>query len=395
MEGRNKTGIAFFEGNSWFHRVKILQEDGTVKYSKRGGFSTASEAGESYRKYEEEFKKKCRAYQMANSINREIGFKDYLVYWFEEVYSERIENTTRMVGVYTLYHLILPHMEQDIKLRYVNVEYLDVLLAAAAKASASAGNKCREFLNMALKDAVAQGYIKGNPAPGTKPYKRIKPHVIILSKEKLKVLLAAASHSAWYLEILLAVFCGLRKGEIGGLKYSDFDVENHTVSIQRQITSNPVIPKGQSKIEQYQVVEKEPKTENSYRTIRVPDIVIRELVIRKEQVERRKSKLGRSYFDGGYISCQENGVPHSVTSFNTALSKLCERNALPHVTVHGLRHMYATILAEQGVPLVKISALLGHSSVHTSFEYYCEVMDENDRIISFLNNTFIPEGGEG
>lgn len=126
----------------------------------------------------------------------------------------------------------------------------------------------------------------------------------------------------------------------------------------------------------------------------MPEIVIRELKIRKEQADRNRNKIGESYLDKGYISCQENGVPHSVTAFNNALTALCNRNALPHVTVHGLRHMYATILVEQGVPLVKISALLGHSSVNTTFEYYCEVMDENDKIISFMNNTFIPEGGD-
>ena len=38
--------------------------------------------------------------------------------------------------------------------------------------------------------------------------------------------------------------------------------------------------------------------------------------------------------------------------------------------------MYATILMEQGVQLPKISALLGHESVNTTFEYYCEIMDE-------------------
>lgn len=64
---------------------------------------------------------------------------------------------------------------------------------------------------------------------------------------------------------------------------------------------------------------------------------------------------------------------------------------MPHLTVHGLRHMYATILTEQGVPLVKVSALLGHSSVHTTFEYYCEVSDEQDRIINFLNDEFVPK----
>lgn len=50
--------------------------------------------------------------------------------------------------------------------------------------------------------------------------------------------------------------------------------------------------------------------------------------------------------------------------------------------------MFATILIEQGVSLAKISGLLGHSSVNTTFEYYCDVMDENEKIIAFMNNTF-------
>ena len=81
----------------------------------------------------------------------------------------------------------------------------------------------------------------------------------------MKRLLKAAYNSGWYLEILLGLFCGLRKGEISGLKFGDFDAESRTIYIQRQITSNPVIPKGESKIETYEVIEKPPKTDNSYR----------------------------------------------------------------------------------------------------------------------------------
>ena len=77
-----------------------------------------------------------------------------------------------------------------------------------------------------------------------------------------------------------------------------------------------------------------------------------------------------------------------MSSMNIALTKLCNRNGLPKITVHSLRHMFATILVEQGVPLVKISALLGHSSVNTTFEYYCDVMDENENIINFLNEKY-------
>ncbi len=225
---------------------------------------------------------------------------------------------------------------------------------------------------MAMKEAVIQEYIKRNPIPATKTYPRKKPTITILNKANVKRLLKASYNSGWYLEILLGLFCGLRKGEISGLKFGDFDAENRTIYIQRQITSNPVIPKGESKIETYEVIEKPPKTDNSYRLLRIPEAVAKEIEKRRNLVDTNKLQYGEQYFDRDYISCQENG--------------------LPHITVHGLRHMYATILVEQKVPLIKISALLGHASVNTTFEYYCEVMDENEQIITFMNNMFVPEG---
>lgn len=79
------------------------------------------------------------------------------------------------------------------------------------------------------------------------------------------------------MEILLALFCGLRKGEIAGLKFGDFDAENKTIYIQRQITSNPIVSKGGSKIQSYEVIEKPPKTDNSYRRLRIPEAVAEEI----------------------------------------------------------------------------------------------------------------------
>ncbi len=388
---QQKTGVAFYEGSSWYHRVKILQEDGTVKYSKRGGFASDKAAEKSYYQYEENFKKAYRAFLMKHKSGTDIGFKDYLLYWFEEIYSMRIETTTRMVGAYTLYELIIPNIIHDIKLKYLNTEYLDDLLLRAAKISKSSGNKCREFLNMALKDAVIQHEIRDNPVTGTKTYPRTAPTIQILSKEKLKVFLKAASGSKWNLEIMLALFCGLRKGEILGLKFSDVDMENKTIHIQRQITSNPVIPKGQSRIKEYRIDEKLPKTEKSLRKLKMHPILIQEMDKRAKLIQKMKEDKGSDFMDYDYISCQKNGLPHSLSAMNNALTKLCQKNGLPHITVHGLRHMYATILLEQGAPIVKISALLGHSSVSTTFEYYCDQMDENDKIMAFMNNSFEPK----
>ena len=383
--------VVFFEGKSWYHRTKELQDDLTTKYGKKGGFETPEEVEEGYWDYEKRYKKKLGVLQIAKMQKTDVMLGNYLEYWFENIFSPRIETTTRMVGAYTLYNLILPSMEADIKLKYISVEYLDALLERVAKICPSAGNKGREILNMAMKEAVIGGYIKTNPVTGTKPYKRQKPKITILSKEKIKVLLKASSENNWYLEILLGLFCGLRKGEILGLKFSDLDMEKRTVTIRRQIASDPLIKKGSgSKIDNYGLIERDPKTPNSFRVLRVPAIIIEELEKRRRLVESNKVVYAGQYDDKDYISCQKNGKLHSLSALNSALTGICSKNGLPHITVHGLRHMYATILIEMGVPLIKISALLGHGSVHTTFEYYCDVMDENENILAFMNQAFVP-----
>ena len=382
--------VAFFERNSWYHRTKKVNPDGTIKYGKKGGFSTQEEAEESFKIYENDFQNQMRAYQYEKKHNTEFMFKDYLIYWFEKIFCERIRNTTKQLNAHVLYDIIIPSIEYDVKLKYVTVEYLDDLFKRCSVVCASAGNKSRELVNIALREAEMEGLIKVNPVMETKSYKRRKPKVRVLNKNELKKFLQVASKDNWYLEILLALFCGLRKGEILGLKFNDFDLDNQTVYIQRQVAINPIIHEG-GKVEGYTYEERVPKTENSFRTLRVPNIVIEQLKIRKNLVDIQKSKLDCEYEDNGYVSSQKNGKPHSISAMNAAIKKLCSRNGIPLISVHGLRHMFATILIEQGVSLAKISGVLGHSSVNTTFEYYCDVMDGNDQIINYMNEVFAVE----
>lgn len=385
---KGKSGVAFFEYTSWAHRYKELDINGKILYKKKKGFTTEEEAVKSYYKYEELFKEAYRKFYV--TIDKNIMFKDYLIYWFDNIYSTRIETTTKMITAYIIYDLIIPSIEYDVKLQFVSTDYIDKIIENASKMSKYAGNSCCMIISTAFNDAKCSGYITYNPALKMKKYKRPKPKIKVLSEKQIERFLAGAKSKNWYLEILLALFCGLRKGELLGLKFRDFDIENRTLTIKRQLSVDYELYDGSSKIKSRKLIERSPKTENSKRKLKVPQIIINELLKRKEQIDINKSLLEHEYIDNDYISCQKNGVCHDMTAINNCIISICNKLSLPHITVHSLRHMCATILLEQGAKLAKVSAYLGHESVHTTFEYYCEVMDENQKILGFMNNLFCP-----
>lgn len=118
--------VAFFENGSWYHRTKVLNDDYTVGYGKKGGFKSKEDAEESYYIYENEFKTKS----IGNLVkfDENLTFKNYIVYWFENIYSARIESTTKMIGAYTVYKLIVPNIDKDVKMKLITPEYFNDLL---------------------------------------------------------------------------------------------------------------------------------------------------------------------------------------------------------------------------------------------------------------------------
>lgn len=390
--------VAFYERGSWYHRTKELQDNYKVKYGKVGGFKTKEEAEESYKKHNEQFIRELTANHLM--IDKEVMLADYLIYWFEYVFREEQDNKNYEIGVaYVIYNFIIPLLRNNdgsanIKLKLTNTDYFNSILKELSKMTKSAGNKCREVLNLAMKDAFKDNYINNNPIENTEKYYREKPKIKILREDELRKLLKSAKSSNWYLEILLGLFCGLRKGEIMGLKFSDFDLDNQIVKINRQLVNDASMADNPEairvKVDKYELTEKPPK-KDSYRTLRVPKVIIKAVKTRKRKKEECK-ELYKEFVDYDYISFQEKtGLPHIPNSFNKYLYNICPKLSISNISVHGLRHTFATILIEQGVPIIKISALLGHSNPHTTFEIYCDVMEEKERILAFMNNTFSVE----
>lgn len=158
MQNYNKTKKqkrkAFYDRGSWYHRTRTLQEDKTVKYGTKGGFKTFEEAEKSYDIYKEEFNKQLTIHNM--KIKQDVMLKDYLNYWFENIYSAKVKSNTVLGTAYAVYNFIIPNIKKDIKLELITEDYLDDILKRCSKITESAGYTCRSVLNMAIKDAVIE-----------------------------------------------------------------------------------------------------------------------------------------------------------------------------------------------------------------------------------------------
>ena len=176
-------------------------------------------------------------------------------------------------------------------------------------------------------------------------------------------------------------YTGMRKGELLSLCWKDVDLIDQTITINT--TACRVRGKGQC--------IKPPKSGASYRTLKVSDIIMEEL--------RRRKELNAYYFQThpeavqywkNYVCIGLNGELISNKTVTLGLYKLCKKNGLPKISAHGLRHICATILLEQGVPLEEISHILGHASSSTTFDIYCGEIRGRNNIIDFLSKNLDP-----
>lgn len=382
---KRTTASVFFERGSWYYRGKDIDDKFNINYYKKGGFKTDSEALKAKEAADKVFEQKQR--KLFSSPSANITLRHYLEYWLS-VHIRYIEASTQSVYAYALYCCIFPNLEEiklkDVTYQFLNLFYRRIIDRGGTNATV---NKVREVLSVAFTTAVEERYIADNPVLLSDKYPRKSKPPVLLSKEDLRKLLKEAKKTNYYLEIMLALFCGLRKGEVLGLEFSDFDFDNKTVHIQRQYTQD-FKPSGNGTYVANGASVKLPKTPNSDRIMVVPQLILELVRDRQELSEAKARECPETFVNQGFVSFSQTGGHIGTSTLNSQLKKICYKADIPCVTPHSLRHMYATMLIEQGESLEKISALLGHSSIHTTFEVYCGVLEQNEEIAKFIDETF-------
>lgn len=384
----------YYKDGCWNYTAKEVDHNKLqINYVTRTGFASEEQALIAYQKAEKEYDKSMTRIKDITGVR--FTFSTYLTYWFQFILQRYGGASYQSRTAWTIYNVILPVVEKDILLTSVSEDYINNILKKCNKYSMSAGSSARKVILLAMKDAAKDGIIRKMDVRFIDEYPENPPKVVLYTKEQIRMLLKAAEeYYNIYLEVLLAMFCGLRTGEILGLKYTDFDKSNHTVKIRRQITRDydVYIEDGKKckRLSSNRQSVKAPKTYNSYRTLRVPSIIFEELEKRKAENELYLSKNDYTREWEDYVCIGKYGRVKSVHTINSAINVICNRYSLPKITTHGLRHVFASILIEQDVPLEKLSKLLGHKNIKTTFEIYCGIVNAFEDTRQYVSENLDP-----
>ncbi len=196
----------------------------------------------------------------------------------------------------------------------------------------------------------------------------------------------------------IALFAGLRKGELVALAWNDIDFENNLININKSTAKD--IGKQ---------ITKSPKNKTSIRKVSIPGFVTDLLKRYKTEQKELKIKLGdqwegcegKNWQDTNHIFIQWNGKQMNIsTPYQTFKDIIHKYNAtvedeslkLPNIPLHGLRHTSATMLISEDVDVRTVSARLGHAQTSTTMNIYAHSLKESDKkaadkLDKLFNNT--------
>ena len=219
-------------------------------------------------------------------------------------------------------------------------------------------------LQRALKTAVRDGLIPRNPCEAVDPPQVRRKEIRPLDRDQVRALFEAAKDDRLEALHIVAVHCGLRQGELLGLKWDDVDLEKGTLQVRRTLSAAKDSPTFST-----------PKTAKSRRRVNLTPTAIEALKRHSERQAQEMVSAGTLYRDQGLVFASLVGTPLSRHNLTRSFKALLRRADLPHsVRFHDLRHTCATLLLSKGFNGKFVQELLGHASISITLDTYSHVM---------------------
>jgi integrase len=215
-------------------------------------------------------------------------------------------------------------------------------------------------LRKALAQAVRWNLLVANPADRVEPPRVDQKEVQPIDAVAADWLITCAEGTRVYMAIMLAIYTGLRRGEILALRWQDVDLVGCTVTVCRALEYT----------KERGLVFKEPKSRRGRRCFDLSATLVAALIEHKAKQDDYRKKLGAGYHENDLVVCVEDGSIWKPPAFDSSYRQLLKRRKLTGPTFHALRHSNASFLREIGTDAKEISERLGHSRVSFTLDRY-------------------------
>ena len=297
----------------------------------------------------------------------EYTFAQWLDYWYKDIILPQIEETTAYGYRGMIENYLKPQLG-EIRLQKLtarDIQQYYTWLMDEKKLSPNTVIKHHNLLTNTLNAAERQEYITKNPMRAVSPPKKRQREAKFYTPEQLGILLDKAVGTRLELPVFICAYLGLRRGELCGLRWGDVDIEHKTITIENTRTQA-----GKKEI------EKGTKTASSTRTLYLPDTLCDMLKAAREHQQACRAEYKNAYDDNDYVVVMEDGRPFRPNYLSELFGKFLADNDLPKIVLHELRHTFASLSNQAGIPAYNIGKALGHSTPATTQKIYTHLLDQ-------------------
>lgn len=312
---------------------------------------------------------------------KKMRLGEFLDYWLKEYcYNNLSVNTIEGYEQYIEKHIkpILGNIEleklQPLQLQSFYSEKLEKgKLNGKGGLSKQTVRTLHRIIHGALAKAVKWQLVVRNIADCVEPPKPEKYEAKFLNDEQTNLLIEKVQNSEIYIPVIIAIFTGMRRGEVLGLNWQNVNFEKKYIRVVQELSCTKkglkILP---------------PKTKKSIRNIAIPDTLMNILKIHRTKQMENKLMLGQEYQNSDMVCTYPNGKLFYPKRFSAKFHELLEKNNLPIVRFHDLRHSHASLLVKLGIQPKVISERLGHSNIGITMDLYSHLYEEADREVAIM-----------
>jgi integrase len=222
-------------------------------------------------------------------------------------------------------------------------------------------------LSKALREGMRHDLVLKNVAAIQRAPKIAANEMVILTPEQVAGLPAQLEGQALAAPAIVALFTGMRRGEILALRWSNVDLAGKVIRVRESL-----------EVTKAGLRFKPPKSKAGVRDITLPGIVVETLQAHRKALLERRLVLGQGKLaDTDLVFPMWDGSPQHPDAFGSTWIKLAKELGLG-VSFHGLRHTHASQLIDAGVDVVTIARRLGHSSPAITLNVYAHLFRKDD-----------------